>query len=150
MALRKIYLNELNGVLRLHQLWLNGSKGGVRADLRGTDLQYADLRGVNLRGANLQDANLQETDLQDANLQETDLRGANLQGAGLHRADLQGANLQDVDLQWVDFQGTDLRSTQFDQSIPHDCDIRDSKWLHSDLPWWLGHPDQDQIVLCDK
>jgi hypothetical protein len=26
----------------------------------------------------------------------------------------------------------------------------DSKWLHSDLPWWLGHPQQGQIILCEE
>ena len=39
---------ELDEILRLHKMWLNGEEGGKRADLWD-----ADLRGANLRGANL-------------------------------------------------------------------------------------------------
>jgi hypothetical protein len=34
--------------------------------------------------------------------------------------------------------------------IPHNCWIQGSKWRRSDLPWWLGQPQQDQIILCDE
>jgi uncharacterized protein YjbI with pentapeptide repeats len=54
MSLRKISQEELNEVLRLHELWLNSFGRGARANLQGADLYRA-----NLRGANLQDANLQ-------------------------------------------------------------------------------------------
>lgn len=54
---------ELNEILRKHQMWLQGEKGGERAnlreaDLRGADLRWADLCEVDLRGANLHRANL--------------------------------------------------------------------------------------------
>jgi hypothetical protein len=64
---------KLDEILRKHLLWLDGEKGGERADLRGADLGGADLRGADLRGANLWGAYL---------------RGANLRGADLGGADI--------------------------------------------------------------
>ena len=74
---------ELKVVLENHKKWLNGNKGGLRANLRG-----ADLRGADLRGACLQGAYLRGADLQDAYLRGADLRGADLQDACLRGADL--------------------------------------------------------------
>ena len=48
-------MKELKKVLELHEKWLNGEQGGIRADLSNTDLRDADLRYANLRGANLRD-----------------------------------------------------------------------------------------------
>jgi len=61
---------------------------GIRAYLRGADLQRAYLRG-----ADLQRADFQGADLQCADLQHADLRGADFQGADLQCADLRGADL---------------------------------------------------------
>ena len=72
---------KLNEVLELHKKWLNNEDSGVRADLRGADLQRADLRGADLR--------------------RTDLRGADLRDADLQYANLRGANLRDADLQYA-------------------------------------------------
>ena len=49
---------ELQEILRLHKLWLEGNSIGKRADLseanlRGAILSEANLRGANLRGADL-------------------------------------------------------------------------------------------------
>ena len=62
---------KLKTALELHQRWLNGEDGGVKANLRGADLREADLWGADLRGANLRGA-----DLWKANLRGADLRGA--------------------------------------------------------------------------
>jgi hypothetical protein len=71
---------ELKEILELHKEWLDGIKGGIRADLSWVDLSRADLRGADLRGA----------DLRGADLRGADLRGADLRGADLSRADLRG------------------------------------------------------------
>ena len=76
--MKKYTQEELKEVLEKHAKWLNGEKGGERANLQG----------ANLRSANLQDANLEDADLQDA-----DLRGANLRSADLRGADLRHAVL---------------------------------------------------------
>ena len=103
---------NLQEILEKHELWIQGKLEGVRADLRGADLQDANLRGADLReaylrgadlrGADLQDADLQGADLQDANLRWADLQDANLRGANLWGANLRGANLRDADLQGAD------------------------------------------------
>ena len=70
--MRRFTENELQEILRKHELWING-EGGERADLSNTDLSGADLSNTDLRGA--------------------DLRWANLSGAYLDGANLSGANL---------------------------------------------------------
>ena len=66
-----MYPDKLTTILAKHLDWLNGKKGGKRANL-----QYADLQGADLQDANLQGANLMRTNLQDANLQDANLSGA--------------------------------------------------------------------------
>ena len=106
----KIYTQEeLASILDLHAKWLRGENGGIRADLRDTNLRYANLRYANLRYADLRYA-----DLRDANLRDTDMRGASLRYADLRYADLRdtdlrGANLSDTDLSDADLRGANLR-----------------------------------------
>ena len=67
--LMKTYTQEeLNKILHLHSLWLEGNPEGVKANLESADLQYANLRYADLRYANLQSANLRYADLRYANL----------------------------------------------------------------------------------
>jgi hypothetical protein len=116
---RKIEPSKLQEILASHRDWLSSGSSslGFAANLRYTDLQGVDLSGHCLRQANLQQANLR-----GANLTKTDLSGANLT-----MARLEGAVL--------------------DQIIPHNCWIRNSKWLQSDIPWWVGHPHQNEIFV---
>ena len=81
---------ELNKILKEHELWLIG-EGGKRADLKFADLSNVNLSDVNLRHADLGDTNLRYTDLNYA-----DLEYANLEEADLRRARLIGANLKDI------------------------------------------------------
>ena len=53
--------NQLKEIVRLHGLWLAGSDGGIRADLRNANLRYADLSDANLSNANLSGTNLRYT-----------------------------------------------------------------------------------------
>ena len=88
--------SEIDEVLRLHKLWLEGHKDGKRANLSGADLLRADLSGANLSEANLFLADLIGANLIGANLREADLREANLSRANLIRANLSGAKLWDT------------------------------------------------------
>ena len=83
-----ITVDELNEILRLHQLWLERNPNGKRADLRYANLRYADLRYANLRSADLSSA-----DLRYANLSYADLSYADLNSADLRYANLRYANL---------------------------------------------------------
>jgi hypothetical protein len=78
---------QLDEILKKHEMWLNDEPGGERADLWRANLQGANLQGADLWGA----------DLRGANLQGADLRGADLRGADLWGADLQEAHLQGAD-----------------------------------------------------
>lgn len=51
--------SELNEVLKLHKMWLDGKEGGKRADLRYADLHGANLSSADLRGINIDFASLQ-------------------------------------------------------------------------------------------
>jgi uncharacterized protein YjbI with pentapeptide repeats len=97
-----VTLAELAEVLRLHELWLDESEEGVRANLSGANLFGANLSGANLSGANLSGANLSGANLSGANLSGANLFGANLFGANLFGADLSGADLSRADLSRAD------------------------------------------------
>lgn len=80
--------DELNRILQLHAKWLNGQKGGNRADLSYAELKnaylsYADLSYADLSNADLSYANLTGADLSNANLTDTNLTGAYLSNAKL-------------------------------------------------------------------
>ena len=77
---------KLKEILEKHKKWLHDGDGGIRAYLRGADLNCADLSCVNLSGADLSCANLSGADLSCANLSCADLSGADLSCANLSGA----------------------------------------------------------------
>jgi uncharacterized protein YjbI with pentapeptide repeats len=102
---------ELNLILENHKKWLNREEGGIRANLRGSDLSDADLSRANLCGADLCGADLRGADLCGSDLCDADLRGADLCGSDLCDADLSRANLRGSDLSRANLRGSDLWST---------------------------------------
>ena len=66
---------EFLEILDLHEKWLKGASGGVRADLALQDLYGYELAGVNLRMAKLAGANLSRCTLIGADLSQADLFG---------------------------------------------------------------------------
>ena len=94
--------NNLNEILRKHEMWLNNEEGGVRADLSNADLSNADLSNTNLSCANLNHADLDHANLSCANLNHADLDHANLKQANLKHAHLYHANLDYADLDGAD------------------------------------------------
>ena len=117
---------ELDEILRLHKLWLEGKDGGKRANLKGANLRganllmdnlhLADLRGAALCGAHLYGAVLSRADLHGADLTGANLQGANLRSATLAGANLRGANLRGADLRVADLEGADLLGADIDYS----------------------------------
>jgi len=71
---------DLKEVLRKHELWFRGEKGGKRANLSGSDLRDSDLSGSNLSYSNLSYSLLSGSDLSGSNLSGSDLRDSNLSG----------------------------------------------------------------------
>ena len=74
--MRTFTQEELNEIIILHKLWVEGNPKGVRANLRNVDLRYADLRNADLRYANLRNVDLRNVDLRNADLHYADLRYA--------------------------------------------------------------------------
>ena len=70
--------NEIDEIIRKHEMWLKNKVGGKKADLRGANLCGADLSWADLSWADLRETNLRETNLCETNLNGADLRGANL------------------------------------------------------------------------
>ena len=85
---------QLKEVFRLHKLWLEDHKDGVRANLIGANLRTANLRTADLRWANLRQVNLIGANLIGTNLEGAYLGGADLGGANLYEANLEGADLR--------------------------------------------------------
>ena len=105
--------SEINKVLELHQKYLRGEAGGVRANLSLANLSNADLSRANLSDASLSRAILYGAKLSLANLSNANLSGAklslaNLSNANLSGADLSGANLYEADLSYANLYNADL------------------------------------------
>ncbi len=82
---------SLTDVLQKHALWLSSNgMDGVRADLRGMNLEGADGgHGEVLVGrVVLTGADLRQADLRDMKLRNVDLTGANLQDARLDQSNI--------------------------------------------------------------
>ena len=149
---------EIKTILEEHSKWLENSKSGKCADLRGVnltgvdlskaDLRWANLRDVNLRGADfrgadlrgadlrwakLSDADLSETDLSKTDLSDANLRGVDLGWADLRGANLKGADLKGADLRWADLRGADLSETDLKWVNLSDADLRGVDLSDSDL-----------------
>ena len=151
--MRKITTEELNKIIKEHEMWLK-NKGGKLADLRGTDLNNKDLYGVNLKGANLSGAdlsganleaaylygtdlsetNLSGANLRIANLYRADLRGANLYGANLEAAYLYGVNLREANLRGANLYGTDTTNACFKDALVADIELKGDKNKKVDHP----------------
>ena len=128
---------KLDKIVEQHKHWIEQDcEGweGMRADLRGANLNgaklyRADLRGANLRGAklyrvNLHGANLNGADLNGADLHEADLNEANLNEAKLSEANLRGANLYEANLRWVDLREANLRKANLNGANLYEADLR--------------------------
>ncbi len=71
MELKEISKEELKRKLELHRKWLNDEEGGVKLDLRNTNLKGADLSDSDLSYANLYEADLSKTEFYSTNLYKT-------------------------------------------------------------------------------
>jgi uncharacterized protein YjbI with pentapeptide repeats len=167
--MKNINREELNKILKEHELWLEG-EGGKCADLSNTDLSNTDLKCANLKNANLRGVNLSNTDLSNinlsnanlkyANLRFTDLSGADLSGADLRCAklinadlrftDLSSANLRFTDLSNADLRFTDLRFTDLSGADLSDADLKDIKTNIHTIGYNLACPEKGGFIGYKK
>lgn len=105
--MKNIKQEELNKILKEHELWLKG-EGWERADLNDTNLNHTNLRFIDLRRADLRGTNLRYTNLNYANLEGANLEGADLSDTNLRYSDLSNANLNNVNFKYADLSNADL------------------------------------------
>ena len=134
---------ELNEILRLHKMWVEGKDGGAQANLEGADLRGAYLEGANLRGAGLCMANLEGANLREANLRGARLLGANLRFANLIEANLRGAHLREANLRGAllseaHLEGTDLRGANLRGAHLREANLIGANLDYACWPLWCG------------
>lgn len=142
--MRNISQEELNKILKEHELWLRG-EGGKCADLSNVDLRGADLTYVNLEGADLENANLSSTNLKRANLRCVDLEYANLRCANLENANLEDSNLTNADLRYADLRYADLRCVDLKYA-----DLKDVKTNIYTVGYNLACPEKGSFIGYKK
>src|ERR1700761_3018952 len=107
--------DELEAVIKRHEMYMAGRPGGQRALL-----SYRDLSKLDLRGRNLTDADLTAADLSYARCAGTIFSGAALFGANLAQSDLRGAKLVRAAL-----RGASLRAGDLTGAALFAADLRD-------------------------
>ena len=147
--MRKISIEELDDILKQHDLWLKND-GGCRADLNYTDLFVADLKWANLIGANLIGANLRGADLIGANLRGANLRGADLRGAYLSVANLIGANLRGADLRGANLRGADLRGADLRGADLKWANLSEADLSEAHINWPIACPEKGSFIGFKK
>ena len=133
MELKEISKEELKEKLELHRKWLNDEEGGVKLDLRNTNLTNIDLRCTDLRYANLSYADLSCANLKYVNLIHADLKGVDLEGTDLSYADLRYSYLGYADLSYADLRCADLRYADLNNSDLTNSDLRYANLINANL-----------------
>ena len=147
--MRNISREELNEILKNHELWLQG-KGGECADLSNTNLRYDDLRFANLENADLSDADLKNANLRYANLKLANLKHANLKYADLSDVNLRYADLSDADSRGANLSDADLRHTDLSDANLSDANLKDVKANIYTVGYHLACPEEGSFVGYKK
>lgn len=105
---------ELDEIAEQHQVYLNGSRGGARANFKFRDLSGLSLKGYNLSQADFTASRLVGADLSHGIFEAAcffacDLRHASLEHAAFLRADFRGAYIAGANLSGADLASADFR-----------------------------------------
>jgi len=112
--------DDIEAILRTHELFVSNKAGGRRAKLVSCDLANIDLAGRNLSeadftGSVLYGANLRFANFQRANLYCTDLRSINGRCGNFSHADMRGASLGRSNLSNAVLDHADFRPARLAQ-----------------------------------
>lgn len=109
MGSKMISAEELDKVLKDHELWLKDYTQGKRAELNGYRFGDFSLKDdLNLSGINLSEADLSGSSFIKVRLVGADFSGAKLEGAIFMEVDLTDAVLDDIDIQNGSISHSDL------------------------------------------
>lgn len=142
--MRNINQEELNKILKEHELWVKG-KGGKRANLRCANLENADLEYVNLKYADLKYANLSNTDLSNA-----DLRYTNLRCVDLRYTDLRYTNLSHADLSYSNLSNANLSNANLSNADLSSANLKDIKTNIHTIGYNLACPEKGSFIGYKK
>jgi hypothetical protein len=142
--MRNINQEELNKILKEHELWVKG-KGGKRANLRCANLENADLEYVNLKYADLKYANLSNTDLSN-----TDLRYTNLRCVDLRYTDLRYTNLSHADLSYSNLSNSNLSNANLSNADLSNANLKDIKTNIHTIGYNLACPEEGSFIGYKK
>lgn len=107
---RQISNEELKEMIRLHQLWRNREKDGVRADFSVASLIGEDFSGLNLSFANMESCYLANANFSNAILNNVDFSGAILWDADFTNADLCGSDFRYSRTEKANFTNAKLKN----------------------------------------
>lgn len=96
--MKKITQEELNEVLRLHELWDKDEEKGKRANLCGYDLSGLDLSSKHLENANFEGSNCSYTNFEGSILRECNFRYVEAYRTNFRNCDLRGSDFITVNL----------------------------------------------------
>lgn len=142
--MKNINQEELNKILKKHELWLKG-EGGKRANLRCIDLSNANLNHTNLMHADLKYADLRYT-----NLREADLRCANLRCVDLSNANLRRANLEDADLSYSNLSNSNLKDANLNSADLNSANLKNVKTNIHTIGYNLACPETGSFIGYKK
>ena len=131
--MKNISKEELNKILKKHEMWLRNEEGGECANLSYVDLRNADLSNTNLRAANLIGVDLSDGNLYNADLSCTDLRNADLTEVDLTDVDLRNADLKYANLRCANLKFTNLRCTDLTSANLEGVDLWNANLIDSKL-----------------
>ena len=142
--MRNINQEELNKILKEHELWVKG-KGGKRANLRCANLENANLSNANLKYADLKYANLSNTDLSN-----TDLRYTNLRCVDLRYTDLRYTNLSHADLSYSNLSNANLSNANLSNADLSSANLKDIKTNIHTIGYNLACPEEGSFIGYKK
>ena len=148
--MKNISKEELNKILKKHEMWLRNEEGGECANLSYVDLRNADLSNTNLRAANLIGVDLSDGNLYNADLSCTDLRNADLTEVDLTDANLKYANLKYANLRCADLTSANLEGVDLWNANLIDSKLVGIKTNMSTIGYNLACPEKGSFIGYKK
>lgn len=153
--MKKMTQDEMNEILKLHKMWLNGEKNGVRAVIEARDLFDLTMIGANLQKAVISRSFIKNCDMENVDMSNTEILNttiaySNMENATLASADMINANMTEVYMprsnlyKAIIYESTmrdcDIEESNFEQvtlrySIVKNCNLEKSNMTKADLPF---------------
>ena len=130
--------NELNEIIKLHELWLRDSARGKQAVFEDTDLSGLSFTRANLSKSKFYGCSLIETNFSCAVLEESEFNEIDLTNALFYESDLTRATIDNASAPDVNFRAAKLISirvsdSDFSRGYFKDAIAQNSQWYDVNL-----------------